>query len=215
MDELAERTCIVTREVMNPSELIRFVAGPDGTVVPDLKRNLPGRGVWVKATKSCVEQAVSGSLFARGLKSKVKADPILPDLVENLLLDAALGALGFARKAGQCITGAGKVDGLIRSGKAIAVIHATDGSEDGLRKVGQAVHAAEQGFGDGGEGGEGSESGVRRKRVKIWRIFSSTQLNMALGATNVIHAALIDGGAARNFAIRAADLSNYREMEPS
>ena len=209
MDELAERTCIVTREVMDPSALIRFVAGPDGSVVPDLKRNLPGRGVWVTATKSCVEQAVSKALFARGLKTKVKVDPNLPDLVEKLHLDAALGALGFARKAGQCITGAGKVDGLIRSGKAIAVIHATDGSEDGLRKVGQAVHAAEQGFGDEGE------SGVRRKRVKIWRIFSSTQLNVALGATNVIHAALIDGGAARNFANRAAELSNYREMEPS
>ena len=209
MDELAERTCIVTREVMDPSALIRFVAGPDGSVVPDLKRNLPGRGVWVTASKSCVEQAVSKALFARGLKTKVKVDPNLPDLVEKLHLDAALGALGFARKAGQCITGAGKVDGLIRSGKAIAVLHATDGSEDGLRKVSQAVHAAEQGFGEGGE------SGDRRKRVKIWRLFSSTQLNMALGATNVIHAALIDGGAARNFANRATELSNYREMEPS
>ena len=209
MGELAERTCIVTREVMDPSELIRFVAGPDGVVVPDLKRNLPGRGVWVTATRSCVEQAVSKALFARGLKTKATADPNLPDLVEKLLQEAALGALGFARKAGQCITGAGKVDGLIRSGKAIAVLHATDGSEDGLRKVSQAVHAAEQGFGEGGE------SGDRRKRVKIWRIFSSTQLNMALGATNVIHAALIDGGAARNFANRATELSNYREMEPS
>ena len=210
MDDLAERTCIVTREVMDPSALIRFVAGPDGSVVPDLKRNLPGRGVWVTATKSCVEQAVSKALFARGLKTKATADPNLPDLVEKLLQEAALGALGFARKAGQCITGAGKVDGLIRSGKAIAVLHATDGSEDGLRKVGQAVHAAERELGD-----SGGKSGVRRKRIEIWRIFSSTQLNMALGATNVIHAALIDGGAARNFAIRAAELSNYREMEPS
>ena len=210
MDDLAERTCLVTREVMNPSGMLRFVAGPGGTVVPDLKRNLPGRGVWVTARKSCVEKAVSQSLFARGLKTKVKADPNLPDLVEKLLLEAALGALGFARKAGQCITGAGKVDGLIRSGKAIAVLHATDGSEDGLRKVGQAVHAAERELGD-----SGGKSGVRRKRIEIWRIFSSTQLNMALGATNVIHAALIDGGAARNFAIRAAELSNYREMEPS
>ena len=212
MDDLAERTCLVTREVMDPSGMLRFVAGPDGIVVPDLKRNLPGRGVWVSARKSCVEKAVSQSLFARGLKTKVKADPNLPDLVEKLLLEAALGALGFARKAGQCITGAGKVDGLIRSGKAIAVLHASDGSEDGLRKVGQAVHAVEREL---NEGENGDESGVRRNRIEIWRIFSSTQLNMALGATNVIHAALIDGGAARNFAIRAAKLSNYREMEPS
>ena len=209
MADLAERTCIVTREVVDPSDLIRFVAGPDGSVVPDLKRNLPGRGVWVTAKRSCVEQAVAKSSFARGLKSKAVADPDLADLVENLLLDAALGALGFARKAGQCITGAGKVDELIRFGKAIAVLHATDGSEDGLRKVKQAVHAFER------DAGHRSEGGIGSKRIEIWRIFSSTQLNMALGATNVIHAALIDGGAARNFANRAADLSNYREMEPS
>ena len=72
MKDLAERTCIVTREVMDPSELIRFVAGPDGSVVPDLKRNLPGRGVWVSACRSNVEKAVEASLFARSLKSKVR-----------------------------------------------------------------------------------------------------------------------------------------------
>ena len=195
-----ERTCIVTREVMDPSDLLRFVAGPDGSIVPDLKRNLPGRGVWVSARRSCVEQAVSGSAFARGLKSKVKADKNLPDLVEKRLQEAALGALGFARKAGQCITGAGKVENLVRSGQAIAVLHATDGSEDGLRKIDHAAHAVER---DGG------------KRIRIWRIFSSTQMNMALGASNVIHAALIEGGAACNCVSRATQLSKYREMEPS
>ena len=200
MNELAERTCIVTREVMDPADLIRFVAGPDGSVVPDLKRNLPGRGVWVTARRSCVAQAVAKSAFARGLKARVQADENLPELVENLLLDAALAALGFARKAGQCMTGAGKVDSAIRSGQAIAALHACDGSEDGLRKLNHAVHAVER---DGGG------------KIKIWRIFSSTQMNMALGASNVIHAALIEGGAARNCAVRVAKLSEYREMESS
>ena len=200
MKDLAERTCIVTRQVMDPSDLMRFVAGPDGEVVPDLKRNLPGRGVWVSADRKHVERAVATSAFARGLKSKVKADQNLPELVEKLLLEAALGALGFARKAGQCITGAGKVENLVRSGQAIAVLHATDRSEDGLRKLSQAIHAVERGGG---------------KRIKNWRIFSSAQMNMALGASNVIHAALIEGGAARNCAVRVAKLSEYREMESS
>jgi predicted RNA-binding protein YlxR (DUF448 family) len=199
-NESTRRTCIVTRDVLDPSHLVRFVADPDGIVVPDLKRNLPGRGVWVTATKSCVEQAVAKSAFSRSLKSKARADENLPGLVENLLFDAALGALGFARKAGQCITGSGKVEAAIRSGKASAVLHALDGAEDGLRKIRQAVHSAER------EGG---------RKLKIWRIFSSTQMNMAFGATNVIHAALIDGGAARNCVNRVAELSQYREMEPS
>lgn len=200
MKNLAQRTCLVTREVLDPSNMLRFVAGPDGIVVPDLKRNLPGRGVWVSANRACLEKAVETSAFSRGLKTKAKSDRNLPDLVEKLLLEAALGALGFARKAGQCITGAGKVENLVRSGQAIAVYHATDGSDDGLRKINQAAHAVATGGG---------------KRIKIWRIFTSTQMNMALGASNVIHAALIEGGAARNCVSRAAQLSKYREMEPS
>ncbi|MEP4104459.1 MAG: DUF448 domain-containing protein, partial [Nitratireductor sp.] len=43
---MGERTCIVTRRTVEPEDLIRFVAGPDMSVVPDLKRNLPGRGCW-------------------------------------------------------------------------------------------------------------------------------------------------------------------------
>ena len=116
-----------------------------------------------------------------------------------MLLEAALGALGFARKAGQCITGADKVNNMIRTGHALAVLHATDGSGDGLRKLKQAVHAA----------------GLEGRQVQVWRIFSNAQMNMALGASNVIHAALNTGGAARNCASRVAELANYREMEPS
>ena len=55
---MTERRCIVTREVLYPDQLIRFVAGPDGEVVPDLKRKLPGRGVWVTAKRDLVQQAV-------------------------------------------------------------------------------------------------------------------------------------------------------------
>ena len=196
---MAERTCIVSRKVMDPADLIRFVVAPDGEVVPDIKRKLPGRGVWVTAGSEYVKQAVQKSLFARGFKTKVKADEGLTDRVDELLRDAALGALGFAKKAGQCITGSGKVEGSIRAGKAIAVLHASDGAEDGLRKLSQAVFAVER---DGGP------------KMEILRVFSNAQLNMALGATNVIHAALMEGGAARNCLHRVSQLKKYREKEP-
>jgi hypothetical protein len=114
--------------------------------------------------------------------------------------EAALGAVGFARKAGECLTGSGKVESAVRSGKSIAVLHADDGSDDGFRTLSPAVDAVEQ------EGGP---------EIKIWRVFSSLQMNMALGATNVIHAALTEGGAARNCLRRVTQLSKYREMEPS
>ena len=198
-EKMAERTCIVTRAVKEPDELIRFVEGPDGTIVPDLKRKLLGRGVWVTARRDLVEQAVSRGAFARGLKKQVKADDDLPELVDRLLVDAASGALGFARKAGECITGAGKVDGVVASGKALSLIHATDGSEDGLRKLVQAAFAAR----------------TKKGRVApVWRVLSSGQLGLALGATNVIHAVLTKGGAAKNADRCLARLAAYRGTGP-
>ena len=194
---MAERTCIVTREVCDPARLIRFVAGPDGSVVPDLKRKLPGRGVWVTADRNHVEKAVEKSLFARGLKTNAKADPELPGTLETLLLDQALAALGMARKAGECVTGSGKVEGAIRNGKAIAVLHASGGAEDGLRKLKQAATAVSR----------GAES------LQIWRVFTAQQLSLALGVENVIHAALLEGGAARKCAHNIAALAAYRGGE--
>ena len=70
------RMCIVTRESGSPDELIRFVAAPDGTVVADLKRQLPGRGCWVKIDRALVDKAVAKKLFARALKTDVKGPPI-------------------------------------------------------------------------------------------------------------------------------------------
>src|SRR5882724_11710040 len=52
------RTCIVTGEEGTPERMIRFVVGPQGEVVPDLARKLPGRGLWVRAGRA--GRAVSG-----------------------------------------------------------------------------------------------------------------------------------------------------------
>ena len=70
-----ERTCIVSRTVRPPAELIRFVLGPENQVVPDLRHKLPGRGVWVTARRAVVEEAVRRRLFARAFKAEVAAPP--------------------------------------------------------------------------------------------------------------------------------------------
>ena len=64
-----ERLCALTRAVKPVDELIRFVVGPDG-VVPDLKRKLPGRGLWITARESraqgcCDPQRLRARLQAR------------------------------------------------------------------------------------------------------------------------------------------------------
>ena len=62
----SQRTCIVTRAKLPPDELLRFVLAPDGQVVPDLKRKLPGRGVWVQATaKGCRRGGAAQGVHAR------------------------------------------------------------------------------------------------------------------------------------------------------
>src|SRR5438105_15205079 len=79
------RQCAVTRAHKPPEELIRFVAGPDGAIVPDLARRLPGRGVWVDATREAVAAAARKSVFARSLKRQIAAPPDLPATVERLM----------------------------------------------------------------------------------------------------------------------------------
>ena len=106
-----ERSCALTRQVRPVTELIRFVIGPDEAVVPDVKRKLPGRGLWITGTRAAIMEAVKRNVFARGFKRKVRAAPDLADETERLLERAALDALAIAGKAGRVVTGAAKVAG--------------------------------------------------------------------------------------------------------
>lgn len=190
------RTCIVTRQTRDPEELIRFVADPAGVVVPDLRQRLPGRGVWVTARRSIVDQAVRKRLFSRGFKSAVTAGDDLAERVEALLEADALSALSMAMKAGLVRTGSFKVEGVLRSGEAMLLLHALDAAQDGVRKLAQAAHAGESAGG--------------RPPVTA-SVFTSMQMDLALGGHNVVHAAAIDGGATRALIARIERLQRYRD----
>ena len=129
------RLCIATREVRPVDELIRFVAGPDGVVVPDLRRRLPGRGVWVTARRRLVEEAVKRRAFGRGLKTDAKALPDLPDTLERLLERSALDALSMAYKAGLVVQGYAKVEAAAEGGPVVALLRARDAGIEGGRKL--------------------------------------------------------------------------------
>src|ERR1700722_14265914 len=72
-DQEKERRCIVAGEIVPAHRLIRFVADPDGKIVPDVAARLPGRGAWVTASRAAITQAVEKKLFARALKAPVTA----------------------------------------------------------------------------------------------------------------------------------------------
>lgn len=129
------RTCIVTGETLAPERMIRFVVGPENDVVPDLARRLPGRGMWLRAERSAVEQALAKKAFARAARAAVTAAPDLPQRVERLLLDRVLEDLSRARRAGRAVSGFVKVEQLIGRQRAGLVIVASEADGDGLAKL--------------------------------------------------------------------------------
>ena len=191
------RMCIVTRESGSPDELIRFVAAPDGTVVADLKRQLPGRGCWVKVDRSLVDKAVAKKLFARALKTDVKAAADLGETVEKLLMQQLMQMMNMARKAGQFVSGSAKVDAAVRSGAAIAVFHSTDAAADGVRKIDQARKAWHLGM-------------ATEEEIPSYRLFSESEMEGLMGQNAFIHAAVLAGQAGEGVVKRAKMLEQYR-----
>ena len=129
------RTCIATGETGSPERMIRFVVGPEGDVVPDLARRLPGRGLWVKAERAAVERAVAKNLFAKAARAAVKAPADLADRVERLLLERALADLGRARRAGRAVAGFVKVEQMVARRRAGLLVVADEAEGDGLAKL--------------------------------------------------------------------------------
>jgi predicted RNA-binding protein YlxR (DUF448 family)/ribosomal protein L30E len=188
------RACALTRVRRPREELIRFVLSPDGEVVPDLKERLPGRGVWVTAAHDVVADAAKRNVFARGLKAEARVPHDLAEKVDRLLVEAALGALAMANKAGEAVFGMAKIEEALHRGRAKALIHASEAAPDGCRKLDAKFQAVS---------GPNAPPPVR--------LFTSDELGLASGRANVIHAAVIQGGAARKFLAGASRLERYRK----
>lgn len=196
-----ERMCALTRSVKPIDELIRFVIGPGGDVVPDLKRKLPGRGLWVSASRNAVAEAVRKNVFARGFKKQVKPKPELAAQVEALLVRSALDALAMAGKAGQAVCGFAKVEAALTAREAEVLIHASDGAADGIRKL-DAKNEVKKGE-------DVRQNGVTGL-IPVVTALNSDELDLALGRSNVIHAALLAGPASKTFLSRCRILVRYR-----
>lgn len=189
------RLCAATREALSPDALIRFVADPSGDIVPDLARRLPGRGVWVKASKPVVQQAVKANVFARSLKRAVRADRDLPERLDRLIEKRVLEALALANKAGLVTAGFQQVDELIEGGAVAVLVQACDAADGGRERLARKYAAVATAAG---------------RKARLVTTLSSEQLSLAMGRSNVVHAALIQGGAAERFLHEAERLERYR-----
>lgn len=185
------RTCIATRTLCPIEDLVRFVLSPDGAVVPDLKLCLPGRGVWVGASAHTLRDALKKRAFSRGFKRDVRVDGALVDLVDALLLTRAREALSLANKAGDVVTGFAKLESAL-STRTSLLLHASEAAADGAGKLDRRMRA------------------IRGKRALIVNVLSGPEMDLALGRSNVIHAAVSDGPAGLAAAEKFRALVRFR-----
>ena len=185
------RQCALTNEHLTTDELIRFVLSPDQVVTPDLRRKLPGRGLWLTADETSIAQAVKKKLFARGFRQQAVVPDNLVDMIKKLLRKDALLALSLANKAGLVISGYEKIKSALGKGDVEQLLHAAEassGGSDKLDRLFSATHAKQAGSDD-----PNLVSGV------LPRLFTGAELSLALGRSNVIHIGLKQGDMARRF----------------
>lgn len=193
--EDSERTCVVTRAKLSPAELIRFVADPAGHVVADIVGKLPGRGVWVTGEKRLVEKAIATNAFARSLRRKVAVAPSLADDIDALLVRRVVELMSLCNKAGLVTSGSAKVNSWIEAGADGFLVQARDASPGSLERVSrkyQAVCAA---------------LGIPANEISLLTV---DQLSLAIGRSNVVHAAVSSGKIATNFNSAVQRLHRYR-----
>ena len=180
---------------MDEARLLRFVAGPEGVVVPDLARKLPGRGLWVEATRTGVDAAAKRGLFSRAAKAKLNAGPGLSDQVEVLLKRRLLDGLGLAKRGGYLISGYEKVAASLSAGRTAWLIAAADGAPDGRRKILNVARKSP-------------------KPVEVFGLFTAEELGLALGGENVIHTAFLAGRGADRWTSDVRRLSGFSPLTP-
>lgn len=183
-----QRRCLVTGEERPKAELVRFVVGPDGAIVPDVDGRLPGRGLWTVARRAAVAEAASRRLFARAAKRPVQVDPGLADQVEALLARRCIEGLGLARRAGRAVCGFERVRDWVGRGKCGALVVAAEASADGRGKLASAG-------------------------VPVAAVLRAEELAAAFGREATAYVGVAQGALATRILVDAARLSGFRAPE--
>ena len=163
-----ERKCIVTGEVKEFSELLRFTVINDGRVLPDFKKKLSGKGIYVTNSKEILKTAVEKNLFSKTLKKNIKTSEELISLVEDILRKKGLESVNLARKAGALVTGFEKVADALKKGSVAFLLEASDAGLDGVKKIAAIA-----------------------KGLEIFRLYTTEELDKATDKINTVHAAFI------------------------
>lgn len=181
------RRCIATQEDRKKVEMYRFVLDPSGVVTPDVSERLPGRGIWVTATRTALQKAIDKNLFARAAKAPATVPDGLLDMIERLSVTRTLDMISLCRKSGRAVVGFDNTKTALITEKAKALIQASDGSDGQKQKL-----RPPKGHND------------------YISCLTATELGLAFGREHVIHAALMPGGLTKRALTEAARLSGLR-----
>ena len=152
---------------MEKDNLIRFILSPDNKIIPDFKNRLGGKGAWVEAKKSVLEEAIKKNAFSKAFKTKVDVDNTLLEMVINAYMKKGLDFISLAKKAGVLITGFEKVKDIIIKDKTLFLIEAKDSDGDGKSKM---IKIA--------------------RETPIFELYNTEELDKALSRTNTVHIAI-------------------------
>jgi len=161
---------------------------PNDMVVPDINERLPGRGMWVRASRADLNKAIDQGLFSKAAKQKVGAADNLVELTETLLTKHTIDLLSMARKSGAAICGYEKTKSAMISERWFLLIQAKDGSDGQKRKI--------------------RPSSVANSYIS-W--LTAQELGLAFGRENVIHAAVSKGGLSARILLEANRLAGFRK----
>jgi uncharacterized protein len=162
-------------------QLLRFVVGPDGDLVPDLDERLPGRGLWLSGERDMVNTACGKGLFARAARQKVGLPEDLAGRVDSLIVRRCLDLIGLARRAGEVVAGFEKTKARLREGRGGVLLEASDGAADGRGKIRALA-----------------------PDLAVVDLFSAEDLGRALGRDNAVHG-VIDRGRLADRLMRESD----------
>jgi predicted RNA-binding protein YlxR (DUF448 family) len=182
-----ERRCILSGEIGPREGLIRLAVSPDGLVLPDVQAKAPGRGAWFGATRDELAEALAKGRLKAALSRAFKTGALdipadLATKIEEALRKALLDRLGLEMRTSALILGTERIAEKARGGAVSLLLHASDASEGGCRKLDQAWRV----------GSDREGSALRGTVLPLDR----AALSVALGRRNVVHLALADDGAA-------------------
>jgi hypothetical protein len=191
--------------------MFRFVVSPDRALIPDLAGKLPGRGIWLSASRDVIEGprgtpqkgTQSGGMpsgvkgrelvraIARAARGPVQVPPDLPVVLETALIRRIGDFLGLARRAGQAIAGFEKARDWMRTHPVGLVLQAADGSEAERTRFRSAVPDA----------------------VPVLDPLTGAELGRVFGHDTVVHVALVPGRLASTIAQDAGRLAGLRTKD--